>query len=111
MVKELLFFLLLSLVVSFPVYGENGSKEQVQEWLSEIRVGILAHDFAVFGNKENPGGDIFSPGDTHAPDIHQLGFGAFPEEFEQAAALGIDFMDHFPGDKLGIIVLIQENIL
>ena len=59
-VKELLFFFLLSIVVSLPVYGEDGPKEQVQGWLSEIRVGILAHDVPIWSLSRKESGVDFN---------------------------------------------------
>jgi hypothetical protein len=59
-VTELLVFFLLGLIVSLPVYGEDGPKEQTQEWLSEIRVGILAHDVPIWSLSRQEGGVDFN---------------------------------------------------
>ena len=38
----------MSLVIALPACGQEKPKEQNQKWLSEIRMGILAHDVPVW---------------------------------------------------------------
>ena len=51
---------LLSLLVSLPVCGEERLKEKNQEWLSGIRLGILAHDVPMWSRSRNEGGVDFN---------------------------------------------------
>lgn len=60
LVKESIVFFLLSLVVVLPVCGEDGPKEQYQKWLSEIRVGILAHDVPIWSLSRKEDGVDFN---------------------------------------------------
>lgn len=53
-------FFLLNLVVALPVYGEDGPKEHVQNWLSEIRLGILAHDVPIWSLSRKEDGVDFN---------------------------------------------------
>lgn len=58
--KKLLVFFLLNLAVALPVCGEDGPKEQVQKWLSEIRLGILAHDVPIWSLSSKEDGVDFN---------------------------------------------------
>ena len=58
--RNAIVFFLLSLVVSLPVCGEEGPKEQNQEWLIEIRVGILAHDVPIWSLSRKESGVDFN---------------------------------------------------
>jgi len=58
-VRNAIVSFLLSLVVSLPACGQEGPKEQNQKWLSEIRMGILAHDVPVWSRfREESGVDL-----------------------------------------------------
>jgi lipid A 3-O-deacylase len=59
-VRNTIVSFLLSLVVALPACAQEGLKEQNQKWLSEIRMGILAHDVPVWSRTRKESGVDFN---------------------------------------------------